>query len=360
VEDKSLFKGGIIASYFLGFLGVKENNKRGVKMKKLIVNLGIFLLIVGLFFAVTEFSHVAYADDIITLRLNTVAGPEQAQVKGYEAARDYIWEKSEGRVELSVFHSGLLGEAADVVLDVHEGATDISVISPTWMMEFYKPAGALEAPYVVRDYNHLYKVLESDIGWELLNGFESATNTVVLDNWYFGIRHTFSTRKATNPEEFDGMIYRVPDSPLFFDAAEVLGASPTPMPVGEVYLGFETGAMQATFFPYGDAYANAFHEVTDYVIKTGDVVYSIQPIIHEDKWNEIPEEYQDIILEGFKVGREVNNDIVLDAEVTKEDVFREYGLEIVEVDLEPFIERAEGLWEDYGWTEVVQEIQAVE
>jgi len=124
-------------------------------------------------------------------------------------------------------------------------------------------------------------------------------------------------------------------------------------------MGYETGAIEATFFPFGDAYAQGFHEVTDYVIKTGDVVYSIQPIIHEEQWEDIPEEYQEIILEGFEKGREVNNEIVLEAEETKGEVFKEYGLEIIEPDLEPFRERAEDLWEEHGWTEVVEEIQEI-
>jgi len=298
-------------------------------------------------------------NDIITLRLNTVASPDQAQVEGYEKAREHIMYETDGNVEISIYHSGLLGEAEDAVLDVDEGATDISVPSPAWMMEYYNDAGALEAPYVINDYDHLYNVLESDIGQELLEGFEEETNTKVLSNFYFGTRHVFSTRKATNPEEFDGMIFRVPDSPIFFDSAEVLGASPTPMPAGEVYMGYETGAIEATFFPFGDAYAQGFHEVTDYVIKTGDVVYSIQPIIHEEQWEDIPEEYQEIILEGFEKGREVNNEIVLEAEETKGEVFKEYGLEIIEPDLEPFRERAEDLWEEHGWTEVVEEIQEI-
>lgn len=323
-------------------------------MKKALVSISISLVLVftlGLMGVVSASTFV--------LNLNTVAGPEQAQVKGYEAAREYILQETNGEVEIRIFHSGLLGEAADVVLDVREGATDISIISPTWMMEYYGPAAALEAPYVALDYEHLYQTLDSELGKDLFSKFEETTNTIILDSWYFGTRHVFSTRRATTPEEFRGMIFRVPDSPIFFESAEVLGASPTPLPIGEVYLGFQTGAIQATFFPFGDAYALGFHEVTDYVIMTGDVVYSIQPIVHVEKWNEIPQEYQEIILEGFQVGKEVNNQIVLEAEGTKADVFREHGLEVIEPDLAPFIDRASSLWEKYGWTELVEQIDAL-
>jgi tripartite ATP-independent transporter DctP family solute receptor len=300
--------------------------------------------------------------ETIVLKLNTIAGPNQAQVKGYYAASDYIKEKTNGVVDLQVFHSGQLGSDVTTVLDAQEGQFDIAVVSPTWMGDYYPPAACLEAPYVIRDFEHLKKVLHSEIGKGLLKGFEDAANVNILDSWYFGTRHVLSKVKATTPEEFNGIVFRVPNSPLFFESAEVFGAQPTPLAQTELYVAFQTGTVDATFLPFSTIREEAFYEITNYIMLTGDVVYSIQPIINKAKWDAIPQNYQQIILEGFEVGREVNDSLVLEAEQQNADFFREAGIEIIEVDTTPFKERAKEFYAKYedSWgKDLVNQIQQI-
>ncbi len=154
-----------------------------------------------------------------------------------------VEEKTEGRIKVEVYHSKQLGEEKDVIEQVQFGAIDFTRVSVGPMTEFSPELAVVALPYIYKSPDHMWNVLNSKIGDDLLAGLESS-NFVGL-GWYDGGARSFynSVKPIKTLEDLAGLKFRVMQSELMVDMVEALGASPTPMPYGEVYSAIQTNVI---------------------------------------------------------------------------------------------------------------------
>jgi len=87
---------------------------------------------------------------------------------------------------------------------------------------------------------------------------------------------------------------------MYLDFAKALGASPIATKPGDIYQGMERGVFEGTWWPFTKYIDWGFHEVTKYVVGPG--IYNVcHPVlVNLDKWNSIPANMQNLIIEVFK------------------------------------------------------------
>lgn len=160
----------------------------------------------------------------------------------YEFAR-LVEEKTEGRVKIEVFPSAQLGEEKDVIEQVQIGAIDITRTSIAPLTEFSPSLNVLQLPYIYRDGEHMWSVLNSNIGDDFLASVEDA-NFIGLGWFDPGARNFYnSQREIKSLADLKGLKIRVMQSELMMDMVAALGASATPLPYGEVYSSIQTGVI---------------------------------------------------------------------------------------------------------------------
>lgn len=326
-------------------------------MKKHVLSLLIVSLVL-LSISVTAFA----GDKTIVLRCSTQGGPALSTTMGLVEASEYIKEKSAGKVDLQVFHSGQLANQKTTLQEIQEGGIDMALVNTAWMATRNKPMGVFYAPYIFRNPEHLLKVLNGPIGQKMYAEFEKKSGLKVLDVWYYGTRHATSNIKASVPEEFGKVKMRAPGVKSYIEAVETLGAKPTPIEFAEVYMALKTGTVDAQENPLPTIDKMKFYEVQKYIILTGHLTGNISPIMNMDKWNSLPEDLQKIVVEGLKLGGRNSNARVIDGEKKLLEKFRQEGLEIIEPDLSIFRERAQKVYQEHekDWgSELIAEIQAV-
>lgn len=79
-----------------------------------------------------------------------------------------------------------------------------------------------------------------------------------------------TNRPVRTPEDFDNFKMRVMVSPILLRAYEDLGASPTPLPFGEVYGALQLKQVDGQVNPAATIEEMKFYEVTDYLIWAGE------------------------------------------------------------------------------------------
>lgn len=160
----------------------------------------------------------------------------------YEFAR-LVEEKTEGRVKIEVFPSAQLGEEKDVIEQVQIGAIDLTRTSIAPLTEFSPSLNVLQLPYIYRDGEHMWSVLNSNIGDDFLASVEEA-NFIGLGWFDPGARNFYnSQREIKSLADLKGLKIRVMQSELMMDMVAALGASATPLPYGEVYSSIQTGVI---------------------------------------------------------------------------------------------------------------------
>jgi TRAP-type C4-dicarboxylate transport system substrate-binding protein len=123
-----------------------------------------------------------------------------------------------------------------------------------------------------------------------------------------------------------------------------LGAKPTPLGFGEVYMGLKTGTIDGQDNPLPTDKNAKFYEVTKYIILTDHLIDSVFPTINEKKWQSLTPEQQDAIYQAVETARQVCDQLNLDQEAELVEFFKGEGPTVIVPDKAAFIERAQKMY----------------
>jgi tripartite ATP-independent transporter DctP family solute receptor len=300
------------------------------------------LLVLALMVALTMLAAPKYV-----LRFNTVAAPTQPQVLAMQKFAEIVEELSNGAIKVEVYHSGQLGDQKTALLAVMRGDLEMAGDgAPSWFADLgaMPEFGVFEAAYVLKDLDHMYRVMTSKMVQDMFDKLARKTGLRVLDVWYLGTRQLNLVAKVgpvKRPEDLKGVKLRMPNNKTFLDMGRALGATPTPMAFGEVYMALKTGTIDGQDNPLPTNLSAKFVEVTKYIVLTDHQIGMICPVINEKLWQSMPEEYRVYIKKAMEVARAFMNYTVLEQEAKLLKLFVEqYNMEIIVPDKAAFIENA--------------------
>ena len=143
-----------------------------------------------------------------------------------------IEEKTDGRLQIRVFHSRQLGEEKETIEQTRAGAIDLNRSNAALIGTFVPATNVLAMPFLFRSIEHLQRVLDGPIGEEILNGFEPY-GFVGLAFYDSGARSIYNNvRPIRSIADIKGLRIRVQQSELMSDMVRALGADPIGCPMG--------------------------------------------------------------------------------------------------------------------------------
>ncbi len=279
-------------------------------------------------------------DEKIVLNFSTVSVPDDAHTEGINVFKEELEEISDGKIEVQLHHSGsLYAQGADEQA-VMKGDLEMSYVSAPLVSEHVPEVSMFTAGYMFKDYQHMTDVLNGDIGNEIFDTVANESGYRPLGAFYLGSRqlnYRDIGHEVKTPEDLDGVLLRMPDSPSWLFLGEALGANPTPLAFGELYTALNTGTVDAQDNPLPTVVNANFYEVTDYVTLTYHVVDSVWPAINEELWQSFDTETQDMINEAIAAAGEYVDETNIEAEEELISFLEEEGITVVEPDLELFM-----------------------
>jgi tripartite ATP-independent transporter DctP family solute receptor len=149
-------------------------------------------------------------------------------------------ERTGGRHRIRVFHSRQLGEEKETIEQTRVGAIDLNRTNVAPIGSYVPEANVLALPFLFRSMDHLYQVLDGEIGADLLKSFEPY-GFVGLTFYDSGARSIYnSVRPVQSMADLKGLRIRVQQSDLMVSMIKALGAEPVAMPYGQVLTGLTT------------------------------------------------------------------------------------------------------------------------
>jgi tripartite ATP-independent transporter DctP family solute receptor len=233
-------------------------------MKKQILALVVAMLVCTTAVFANGQAEAGSAEEPIVMRLAETHGADYPTTQGdYEFAR-LVEERSDGRIKIEVYPGSQLGEERAVIEQVQFGAIDFTRVSISPLAAFSENFNALQMPYLYRNADHMWKVLNSKVGDDFLASLEPA-GFVGLSWFDSGARSFYnSVRPVKSVEDLDGLKIRVQESALMVGLVEALGAVATPMPFGEVYSAIQTGVIDGAENNWPSYFATSHYEVATY------------------------------------------------------------------------------------------------
>jgi tripartite ATP-independent transporter DctP family solute receptor len=221
-----------------------------------------------------------------------------------------VRERTQGRGSIQIHHSRQLGDERQVVEGLQLGTVQLTVTSTGPLGGFVPDVNVLDLPFLFRDAAHAYKVLDGDIGRDLLGKFETV-GIKGLAFWENGFRHVTTSKKPVErPADLKGLKIRVMENRVHQAAFRQLGADATPMAWGEVFTSLQQGLLDAQENPIPIVSTFKLYEVQKYLALTAHV-YSPAPVLLSKKsWDRMPPDIQKLLLdtaiEVARVQRQLN------------------------------------------------------
>ncbi|WP_420342902.1 C4-dicarboxylate TRAP transporter substrate-binding protein [Paenirhodobacter sp.] len=173
---------------------------------------------------------------------------------------DLVKEASGGKVALELYPSSQLGAKLDVIEQGLLGVNVITIADVGFLTDYDPDLGILFGPYLTDSPDQLFKIYESDWFKKKEAALREKGVHIVIKNYLYGTRQLLAKKKVEKPEDMAGLKIRVPNNIMQIKAIELMGATPTPMPLGDVYPALTQGVIDGVENPLPVLYGQKLHE----------------------------------------------------------------------------------------------------
>lgn len=304
-------------------------------MKKFVVLLISVCLVTGFLFAAGQQEG---AKEKVVLKLATIYAPDHPVSVGLDKLAKTVAEESNGRLEIQHFPAAQLGNEPSIHEGLRNGTVDMAVMGISEVGKRYAPVLVFDAPFIFRNADHMMKAFSSDTGKKLWSEFETKTGIKMLSPIYYGTRLLTTTKPVPNVATLKGMKIRVPDQPNSVATWKALGATPTPMNLGEVYLSLQTGVVDGQENPLATIVSSKFNEVCKFFNLTYHSVQSVPLFISTNSYNKLDDELKAVLQKGIEKDVYGITEYIKNYESTELQNLSKQGITLVEVDRQGFID----------------------
>lgn len=163
------------------------------------------------------------------------------------AAKEFaarIKEKTNGRIKINVVANGELGDELELIQKVQKGEIDLTRSSISSLTNYSPELNVLTLPYLYRNSEHMWKVLNGEFGEGLLKRLVNSANVIGLSWFESGSRSFYTIDKPiTSPSDLNGLKIRVQNNPMSIDMIKLLGAEPSLIGYNETLSALENKAI---------------------------------------------------------------------------------------------------------------------
>ncbi len=252
--------------------------------------------------------------------------------------REQLDKSAPGQFDVQIsLNASLFKQGAEPVA-MARGNLEMTTISAFDIAKLVPEFSIFTAGYVIRDPAHLMQVFNGPIGEELFKRVSEKMEITVLAPIYYGTRqlNLRDARKVSTPSDLKGVKLRMPGSKEWLFLGEALGATPTPLAFGEVYMGLRTGTIDAQDNPLPTVKSAKFFEVTKQITLTGHLVDALFIGVSNKLWNSLGAPQKSALRQAAQMAASYNNENRIADEKQLVDYFKNQGLSVTTPDLDAF------------------------
>lgn len=257
-------------------------------------------------------------------------------------------ERTDGRITAKYFPAGQLGNESDMMQQLNTGSLDMANITTAQLSNSSAAFGAWLMPFLVDSHEQAYELWTSDESMKLFDTLKDE-NVKGLGYSSSGFRYILSTKPVVGVEDFKGYKLRTTPSPTILDYYKGLQASPTPMPLTEVYTALQTGVIDGIDIDSESVTAEKLTEIAKDLTPSKHMYWAGAILINQDLWNRLSEDdqklFQEVVDEATKENAE---QVAKNEEAVLGTAEQELGVTVHELtdisQFEPIVKSVEEAW----------------
>jgi tripartite ATP-independent transporter DctP family solute receptor len=325
-----------------------------------------FVLLAGAAALAAAVTGPASAQDKLVLKASDVHPLGYPTVEAVTRMGKKLEAATNGRLSVQMFPSMQLGGEKEAIEQAQVGALAIARISVGPVGSVVDDLNVFNMPFVFRDVPHMRKVIDGEIGKELLQKItDNPQSRLVGLAWMdAGSRSVYNTKKPVRSvEDLKGLKIRMMGNPIFVDTMNALGGNGVPMGMDQVYSALQTGVVDGaennppSYDSFGHYNIAKNYSLTEHLIIPEILVFS-KPI-----WDKLSKDDQALIKKLAAEAQLEQRKLWDEREAVSMKKIKDAGIEVITfTDKKPFQAAVKPVWDKYGakYAPLVERIQKVQ
>ncbi len=260
-------------------------------------------------------------------------------------AFEKISEETNNELKFEIYANNQLGSITDMAEQMKAGAPLICSLGFDNLGDMVPDFAPASFPYIYKDLYEVQKLGKSD--WMADKEAKLRDQDVVpLCYGAQGYRHFIGTFEINSAADMNGHIVRMGPSSAAQGFITVMGGSPTTSTWADNYSLIQTGVIEACEAPLSLLLSSSLNEVCDYLSLSGHFVNPLALCINPMFWDQIPEEYQEMVKTVLDEACTEMEDTAMANEEDYIQQFKDAGVTVTEPDKASFEAYVPALFEE--------------
>ena len=250
----------------------------------------------------------------VVIKFSHVVAVDTPKGQAAEYFKKLVEERSKGDIKVEVYpNSSLYGDREEL-----EALTmnSIQMVAPSFskFTSFVPQLELFDLPFLFNDNDHLHKVLNGDVGQQLLT-LVGKKGWVGLGYWDNGFKQMSANKPMIKPEDAAGLKFRIMSSKVLEAQFQALNANPQVMPFSEVYSGLQQKVVDACENPLSNFYTQKFFEVQSDLTLTNHGYLGYMVVTNKIFWNKLSEPQRALIGQAMKEASAYANKLAVEMDL---------------------------------------------
>jgi tripartite ATP-independent transporter DctP family solute receptor len=269
-------------------------------------------------------------------------------------------KNSDGALKLEIYPNQQLGSERQCLELLQIGSLDMTKVSAAVMENFSPNMKVLGLPFLFKNKEHTFNVLDGEVGKSLLKGGEKY--------WLKGLGYfdagsrSFYTKKepVLKPKNLEGLKIRVMESVTAMNMVSNLGGSPTPISYGELYTALQQGVVDGAENNPPSFFLSRHYEVCKFYSLDEHTTIPDVLIMSTHLWDTLSPKEQVWMQKSADASVKYQRELWAKAEAEAIEAVKKAGVTVVRPDKSLFEEKVLLMYEDYKDNkEIYQLIQKI-
>ncbi len=210
-----------------------------------------------------------------------------------------VKEETGGRIQVQTFpeNDGLPGGDPVALQMLIGGSLDFLTLNGGLIGSVVPAANVQGIPFAFQSLDQVFTAIDGDLGDYLREEMRAkgifAVPRACFDNGFQQV--TCATRPIRTAADLQGLKVRTPETPLYKELFEALGATPVPTSINKMYETLKSGAAEAQTDPLAIVELFKLYEVQKYVSMTNHLWSGFNLIANLKTWDSLPQDARGVI-----------------------------------------------------------------
>lgn len=235
----------------------------------------------------------------ITIKFSHVVAENTPKGKMALKFKELAESRLPGKVTVEVYPNSQLFGDGKVLEAMLLGDVQIAAPSLSKFNKYTKKLQVFDLPFLFKDMEAVEKFQQGPDGQKLLASMEKK-GLLGLGYLHNGLKQLSASRELRNPEDADGLKFRIQTSDVLAAQFEAVGAVPLKKPFSEVFLLLQTKAIDGQENTWSNIYSKKFFEVQEHITASNHGLIDYLVVTSAEFWNGLPADVRPVLDQAMK------------------------------------------------------------